>query len=195
MAVSSTVCGALLVENGQKHQRQRSLRQPAMAVVQHRGHGELAGRRRADRGPVAAPARCTPRPAIAAVAPIAVIAELPCTGRRSARTASIWRNCDARCEGFSIRFRSRTLWLIAAFLFCYYFSPGFGTPLYFHMTDHLRFSQGYHRHAVVGQRRRLDRRRPALPLAAARHDARARCSTSASWSARSATLAFLLHGR
>ena len=45
-------------------------------------------------------------------------------------------------RGFLDTFRSRTLWLIAAFLFCYYFSPGFGTPLYFHMTDHLRFSQG-----------------------------------------------------
>jgi predicted MFS family arabinose efflux permease len=32
--------------------------------------------------------------------------------------------------------------LVAAFLFFYYFSPGFGTPLYFHMTDHLHFSQG-----------------------------------------------------
>ena len=42
----------------------------------------------------------------------------------------------------STAFRSRTLWLIAAFLFFYYFSPGFGTPLYFYMTDHLRFSQG-----------------------------------------------------
>jgi MFS family permease len=40
-------------------------------------------------------------------------------------------------------FRSRTLWLVAAFLFCYYFSPGFGTPLYFHMTDRLHFSQGF----------------------------------------------------
>ena len=38
--------------------------------------------------------------------------------------------------------RARCGWL-AAFLFLYYFSPGFGTPLYFHMTDHLRFSQGF----------------------------------------------------
>jgi MFS family permease len=44
-------------------------------------------------------------------------------------------------RGFLETLRSRTLWLIAAFLFCYYFSPGFGTPLYFHMTDTLRFSQ------------------------------------------------------
>jgi predicted MFS family arabinose efflux permease len=46
-------------------------------------------------------------------------------------------------RGFLDAFRSRTLWLIGAFLFCYYFSPGFGTPLYFHMTDELHFSQGF----------------------------------------------------
>jgi len=40
-------------------------------------------------------------------------------------------------------FRSRNLWLVAGFLFLYYFSPGFGTPLYFQMTDRLGFSQGF----------------------------------------------------
>jgi MFS family permease len=37
----------------------------------------------------------------------------------------------------------RDLWFVAAFLFLYYFSPGFGTPLYFQMTDRLHFSQGF----------------------------------------------------
>jgi predicted MFS family arabinose efflux permease len=32
---------------------------------------------------------------------------------------------------------------VAGFLFLYYFSPGFGTPLYFQMTDRLHFSQGF----------------------------------------------------
>ena len=67
-------------------------------------------------------------------------------------------------RGFLDTFRSRTLWLIAAFLFCYYFSPGFGTPLYFHMTDQPAFFAGHHRHVVLGQRRRMDCGRPALPL-------------------------------
>jgi predicted MFS family arabinose efflux permease len=35
------------------------------------------------------------------------------------------------------------LWLIAAFVFLYYFSPGLSTPLYFIMTDNLKFSQAY----------------------------------------------------
>jgi MFS family permease len=40
-------------------------------------------------------------------------------------------------------FRNRNLWFVAGFLFLYYFSPGFGTPLYFEMSDRLHFSQGF----------------------------------------------------
>jgi predicted MFS family arabinose efflux permease len=39
--------------------------------------------------------------------------------------------------------RRRELWLIAGFLFLYNFSPGLSTPLYFTMTDTLKFSQSY----------------------------------------------------
>jgi predicted MFS family arabinose efflux permease len=39
--------------------------------------------------------------------------------------------------------KSRELWLIALFLFVYYLNPGLGTPLYYHMTDDLKFSQEY----------------------------------------------------
>ena len=40
-------------------------------------------------------------------------------------------------------FRGRRLWIIATFIFLYYFSPGLSTPLYFVMTDDLKFSQAY----------------------------------------------------
>ena len=40
-------------------------------------------------------------------------------------------------------FKSRMIWLIAIFIFLYDFSPGFGLPLYYHMTDDLKFSQGF----------------------------------------------------
>src|SRR5262249_12046681 len=40
-------------------------------------------------------------------------------------------------------FTMRELWLIGGFLFLYYLSPGMGTPLYYHMTDELKFSQEY----------------------------------------------------
>jgi MFS family permease len=46
---------------------------------------------------------------------------------------------------------SRKFYLVAAFIFCWSFSPGFGTPLYFHYTNVLHMSQlrigeanGYH---------------------------------------------------
>ncbi len=46
-------------------------------------------------------------------------------------------------DGLMASFKRRELWIIAVFIFLYYFSPGFATPLYFHMTDKLKFSQGY----------------------------------------------------
>jgi len=39
--------------------------------------------------------------------------------------------------------RRRELWLVGGFLFLYSFNPGFGTPLYYYMTDELRFSQQF----------------------------------------------------
>ena len=39
--------------------------------------------------------------------------------------------------------KSRHLWVIAGFLLFYYFSPGIDTPLYFYMTDRLKFSQPF----------------------------------------------------
>ena len=52
-----------------------------------------------------------------------------------------------------------------AFIFLYYFSPGLSTPLYYHMTDELKFSQAYI--GVLGSiaAGRLDRRRAVIPVA------------------------------
>ena len=44
MAIASTLCGALLVENGQRY-AQRSVREPAVAMVPHRGDELVADRR------------------------------------------------------------------------------------------------------------------------------------------------------
>src|SRR5213078_72065 len=49
----------------------------------------------------------------------------------------------ATLEAIRAALRSRKLWVVAAFLFLYAFAPGFGTPLYYHMTDTLGFSQAY----------------------------------------------------
>jgi hypothetical protein len=40
-------------------------------------------------------------------------------------------------------FQKRELWIIGLFLFLYYFSPGFATPLYYAVTDSLKFPQGF----------------------------------------------------
>jgi MFS family permease len=45
--------------------------------------------------------------------------------------------------GLVAAFRRRELWIVGLFLFLYDFSPGLSTPLYFTMTDSLKFSQGY----------------------------------------------------
>jgi MFS family permease len=39
--------------------------------------------------------------------------------------------------------KSRTLWTVAGFLAFWNLIPNFSTPLYYHLTDHLRFDQYY----------------------------------------------------
>jgi MFS family permease len=140
MAVSSTVCGALLVENGQKHRSSAAFINQqwlwfnvAVMAAALAGGGLIE---------ILSPAGAFHAAAtIAAAAPIAVVASsIALVDERRAPIS--FRDLKHALRGFIATFRSRTLWLIAGFLFCYYFSPGFGTPLYFYMTDHLRFSQG-----------------------------------------------------
>jgi predicted MFS family arabinose efflux permease len=78
---------------------------------------------------------------IAAVAPLSVVASVWMIEEKRSRIdlAALRSRLDALLSAF----RSRSLWLVAGFLFLYYFSPGFGTPLYFEMTDRLGFSQGF----------------------------------------------------
>jgi predicted MFS family arabinose efflux permease len=140
MAVSSTLCGALLVENGQRHNASSAFVNQqwlwfngAVAATSLAGGGLIEILPPAGALHVAA--------LVAAVAPLAV---LVCLNLVEEQRAGIDRAAlRQRLDGLLNTFRSRTLWLLAVFLFCYYFSPGFGTPLYFYMTDHLRFSQGF----------------------------------------------------
>jgi predicted MFS family arabinose efflux permease len=140
MAMSSTVCGALLVENGQKLSassafiNQQWIWFNVAVMLASLVGGELIEY-------LSPSGALHTAAAIAAVAPIAVV--LGCLSLVDEQRARIdLPEFRRTLRGFIDTFRSRTLWLIAAFLFCYYFSPGFGTPLYFYMTDHLRFSQG-----------------------------------------------------
>jgi hypothetical protein len=140
MAISSTLCGALLVETGQRTAASASFVNQQwlwyniaqMTAVLAAG-GLLEVFAPLDALHVAA--------WLAAVAPLSIIA-----------SAWLIREDRARLDLPALRmrlaaliaaFRMRNLWLVAVFLFLYYFSPGFGTPLYFQMTDRLHFSQGF----------------------------------------------------
>ena len=163
MAISSTLCGALLVENGQRYNsngafvNQQWLWFNVALVLASLAGGALVQ--------LLSPAGALHGAAlVAAVAPLAVMAGLPLVRERRARLDPAGLRHTARA--FAAAFRSRALWLVAVFLFFYYFSPRFGTPLYFYMTDRLAVLAGVHRRAGVGERGGLDRRRPAVPLGA-----------------------------
>lgn len=49
----------------------------------------------------------------------------------------------ATVMGLREAFRSRILWTTMLFLIFWNFSPGFGIPIYYHMTDTLKFSQSF----------------------------------------------------
>ena len=140
MAISSTLCGALLVEAGQRLAasarfiNQQWLWYNIAQMVTVVLAGVLLD--------VLAPIDALHWAAwIAATAPIAILASVFLVREQPARLdlPQLRRRGAALLRAF----RARALWVVAAFLFLYYFSPGFGTPLYFQLTDRLRFSQGF----------------------------------------------------
>ena len=140
LATASTVCGALLVENGQRlHASAAFINQQwlwfnvAVMAASLLG-GELIEYLSSAKALHVALGIAAALP-IAAIASIALVDE-----QRTGINTAEFRHA---LRGFLDTFRSGTLWLIAGFLFLYYFSPGFGTPLYFYQTDRLHFSQGF----------------------------------------------------
>ena len=141
MAIASTVCGALLVESGQRFGasgafvNQQWLWFSIASLASAVAGGELV-----QHLPPRTALRVTAL--LSAAAPLAVLFVLPRLveeERRAANLAELKRTLHSLLSVF----RSRTLYLLGAFLFLYSFSPGFGTPLYFYMTDRLHFSQSY----------------------------------------------------
>jgi MFS family permease len=140
MAISSTLCGALLVENGQRHNASAAFVNQqwlwfngAVAATSLLGGWLIVW--------LPATGALHTAAATAAVAPLVVLACLHLIDEP--RAGIDVPELKRRLASFLGTFRSRTLWLIAGFLFCYYFSPGFGTPLYYEMTDRLKFSQDF----------------------------------------------------
>ena len=141
MAISSTLCGAVLVENGQK------LHESATFVNQQWLWFNIAAMAAAILGGQLVQ-RLPPTTALhvasilLAVAPFVVVAgTLLLIPER--RMAINMQGMKDTFGGLIASFKRRELWLIAGFLFLYNFSPGIGTPLYYHMTDALKFSQAY----------------------------------------------------
>jgi MFS family permease len=141
MATASTLCGALLAENG------RTFQQSSLFVGQQWLWFYVAIMASAFMGGelveyLSASSALKAAAGIAAVAPLAVVIATPLllSEPRSPASREAFRDT---LQGIVAALQSRRLWLVAAFLFLYAFAPGFGTPLYYHMTDTLRFSQSY----------------------------------------------------
>src|ERR1700744_4047148 len=140
MAISSTLCGALLVETGQANNTSATFvnQQWLWFNIAQMIAMLVAGYLIEVLSPVGALHAAA---GIAAVCPLAIIGGVWLIGEQRARIDL--EALRERLGALVSAFRSRDLWFVAAFLFLYYFSPGFGTPLYFQMTDRLHFSQGF----------------------------------------------------
>ncbi len=141
MAIASTICGALLVENGQQHRAtgrfvtQQWLWFNVATMASAIGGGELIAWLSPAGALRTAALVAAGLPLAAALATVLLVDE--------ARAATDLAALRRSFAGLLAALRSRRLYLIGAFLFLYNFSPGFGTPLYFHLTDRLHFPQAY----------------------------------------------------
>jgi len=141
MAIFSTLCGAVLVENGQRLKEsgtfinQQWLWYNIAAMTAAILGGQLVQR-------LPPTAALHSAAALVSCAPLLVIFGTVFLIPEKKARMNI-QGMKHTFEGLSSTFRRRHLWIIAAFIFLYYFSPGLSTPLYFIMTDNLKFSQAY----------------------------------------------------
>jgi MFS family permease len=141
MAISSTLCGALLVENGQRFGSSGAFvnQQWLWFNISYMVALLVGGQLIQHLSPTAALHSAA---LIGAIAPLSVVF---CTWYLVAEEKRPVNLPELKLafRGLVNTFKSRTIWIVALFLFLYYFSPGYSTPLYYHMTDTLKFSQGY----------------------------------------------------
>ena len=141
MAIASTLCDALLVENGQRYSTS------GVFVNQQWLWFHVAAMSSALIGGLLVQ-NLSPAGALHGAALIAGIAPLMIAFGTWYLVDEEKRPTDLPELKLAARrllaaFRMRPLWIVALVLFLYWFSPGFNTPLYYHMTDNLHFSQGY----------------------------------------------------
>ena len=141
MAISSTVCGAVLVEHGQRlGQSGKFVNQQWLWFNFAAMLAAILGGQLVQHFPPATALHAAA--GIVAVAPVAVLigSVLFIPERKARLDVAAFRGTFG---GIAAAFKKRELWIVAVFLFFYYFSPGLSTPLYFVMTDHFKFSQAY----------------------------------------------------
>jgi MFS family permease len=152
MAASSTLSGAVLVENGQR------LGASDTFVNQEWLWFNVAAVASALLGGVLVE-HLTPTGALHAAALIVGVAPLLAVFGSlflidEERSRADLAQLKTTFRALLATFHRRELWLVGGFLFLYYFNPGvgtplyyfnpgFGTPLYYYMTDELRFSQQF----------------------------------------------------
>jgi len=141
MATSSTLCGALLAENGRSFGLSSAFVSQqwlwfyiAIMVSAFIG-GELV-----ERLPSASALQVSA--AIAAVAPVSIVlASLFLLDEKKTKVNR--SEMKLTLQSVIAASKSKKLLIVALFLFLFSFAPGFGTPLYYFMTDDLKFSQEY----------------------------------------------------
>jgi MFS family permease len=141
MAISSTLCGGVLVESGQQHQKSGKFvnQQWLWYNIAAMTAALLGGALVQYLDPASA---LHVAAGIVAVAPFAVVVGTIFLIREQKAAVNV-AGMKNTLAGLVSAFKRRHLWVVAVFIFLYYFSPGLSTPLYYHMTDDLKFSQGY----------------------------------------------------
>jgi MFS family permease len=141
MAIASTIAGAILVENGQRFHASSTFvnQQWLWFEIATIGVSFLGGALVEWLSPIGA---LHVAAFIAAVPPLLVIVATLFLIEEDKSTISI-SGMKQSFRGLISALGMRRLWVLALFLFFYYFSPGIDTPLYFYMTDHLKFSQAF----------------------------------------------------
>jgi MFS family permease len=141
MAIASTLCGALLVENGQRYNSSGAFVNQQwlwfhIAAMSSALVGGLLVQNLSPAGALHGAAL------IAGIAPLIIVFGTWLLVDEEKRPVDL-PELKLAARSLLATFRMRPLWIVALFLFLYWFSPGFHTPLYYHMTDNLHFSQGY----------------------------------------------------
>src|SRR5262245_42754072 len=141
MAITSTICGALLVENSQKFGASASFvnQQWLWFNIATITTSLVGGLLIQWLTPVSALHAAA---AIAGMVPILVLVGSLSLIDEEKRPISVAGLKDS-FRSLSEALKERRLWVLAGFIFLYYFSPGIDTPLYFYMSDSLKFSQQY----------------------------------------------------